>query len=49
MHGGSQGSGAPANNRNALKHGRYTRQMREQRQVMAAFIRECEDMLCDLE
>ena len=26
MHGGAQGSGAPRNNKNALKHGLYTRE-----------------------
>lgn len=27
MHGGAKGSGAPKGNRNALKHGYYTREM----------------------
>jgi uncharacterized protein YjcR len=26
MHGGAQGSGAPPGNKNALKHGQYTRE-----------------------
>jgi glucans biosynthesis protein len=26
MHGGAAGSGAPRGNKNALKHGRYTRE-----------------------
>ena len=29
MHGGATGSGAQAGNRNALKHGRYTRELLE--------------------
>jgi hypothetical protein len=31
MHGGAEGSGAPRSNKNALKHGRYTREAIEQR------------------
>ena len=27
MHGGATGSGAPAGNRNALRHGRYSRDL----------------------
>ena len=34
MHGGAAGSGAPRGNKNALKHGRYTRErIEENRQV----------------
>lgn len=29
MHGGAAGSGAQAGNRNALKHGRYAQELRE--------------------
>ena len=31
MHGGSKGSGAPAGNRNALKHGTYTKAAKDMR------------------
>ena len=31
MHGGAKGSGAPKGNRNALKHGFYTRASEEER------------------
>ena len=31
MHGGAKGSGAPKGNKNALKHGTYTREALEQR------------------
>jgi uncharacterized protein YjcR len=31
MHGGAEGSGAPRGNKNALKHGRFTREAFEQR------------------
>nr|WP_283810411.1 HGGxSTG domain-containing protein [Bradyrhizobium guangdongense] len=34
MHGGAEGSGAPRRNRNALKHGLFTKKSRaEQRQI----------------
>jgi uncharacterized protein YjcR len=32
MHGGAPGSGAPRGNKNALKHGLYTRQALDERQ-----------------
>ena len=31
MHGGAAGSGAPSGNQNALKHGMYTREARDER------------------
>ncbi len=31
MHGGANGSGAPCGNKNALKHGGYTKEARERR------------------
>lgn len=34
MHGGAVGSGAPLGNRNAWRHGRYTRDAREQRALL---------------
>ena len=34
MHGGATGSGAPGGNRNALKHGRYSREVLEFRRAM---------------
>jgi glucans biosynthesis protein len=40
MHGGAPGSGAPKGNRNALKHGLYTREAIEERRLLRAFIRE---------
>ena len=44
MHGG-KGSGAPAGNQNALKHGLYRREEREFRQEMRQLIREGRDLL----
>jgi uncharacterized protein YjcR len=40
MHGGAIGSGAPAGNRNALKHGRYSREVLEFRHAMRQLLRE---------
>lgn len=49
MHGGARGSGAPKGNRNAIKHGRYTKEEREWRRMIAGLMRECEEALRDLE
>ena len=43
MHGGAAGSGAPAGNRNALKHGRYTRELIEFRRAVRKLLRESAD------
>ena len=40
MHGGAPGSGAPAGNQNALKHGRYTRQAIADRKALRELIRQ---------
>ena len=40
MHGGAAGSGAPKGNQNALKHGLYTREARQERQAVNDFIRQ---------
>ena len=39
MHGGAPGSGAPRGNKNALKHGRNTREAIEQRRQLRALLR----------
>jgi hypothetical protein len=39
MHGGAAGSGAPLGNKNALKHGRYTRAAKRDRQIFQALLR----------
>jgi uncharacterized protein YjcR len=44
-HGGAQGSGAPKGNRNAVKHGAFTKEALEHRAQMRALIREAEDLL----
>jgi glucans biosynthesis protein len=40
MHGGAPGSGAPRGNRNALKHGRHTRNVIEERRQLRALLRQ---------
>jgi hypothetical protein len=39
MHGGAHGSGARPGNRNALRHGRYSRELIEFRQAMRELLR----------
>jgi glucans biosynthesis protein len=39
MHGGAKGSGAPKGNRNAWKHGRWSREAIEARRSLIALIR----------
>jgi glucans biosynthesis protein len=50
MHGGAKGSGAPTGNRNALRHGRHTKEaiaerkaLRELIRASTAFLEEIED------
>jgi hypothetical protein len=40
MHGGAPGSGAPRGNKNALKHGYYTREAIEGRRQLQALLRQ---------
>jgi hypothetical protein len=40
MHGGAAGSGAPAGNQNAWKHGAYTSEILEMRRAVAAIVRD---------
>jgi glucans biosynthesis protein len=40
MHGGAPGSGTPARQQNALKHGRYTREALEGRRHLRELLRE---------
>ena len=46
MHGG-KGSGAPKNNKNALKHGAFTQQALQQRAELRALITEAQKLLQD--
>jgi hypothetical protein len=45
MHGGAPGSGAPRGNKNAMKHGRYTREAIEERRKMRDFLRQVRQQL----
>jgi hypothetical protein len=45
MHGGALGSGAPRGNKNALKHGHYTREAIEGRRQLQALLRQSRMLL----
>jgi uncharacterized protein YjcR len=45
MHGGAAGSGAPRGNKNALKHGRYTREAIEERRQLRALLRQSRSLI----
>ncbi len=49
MHGGAPGSGAPKDNKNAVKHGLYTREAIEQRKAMRQLMRDAEALLEDID
>jgi len=49
MHGGAAGSGAPVGNRNALKHGVYTREAIAERRAIYELLREARETLERLE
>jgi hypothetical protein len=49
MHGGAPGSGAPKNNRNALKHGLFTRDAIEERKQVQAIIGQSRKLLRGME
>jgi uncharacterized protein YjcR len=45
MHGGAEGSGAPKGNKNALKHGRYTKAAIKGRRELKKLMREATKFL----
>jgi uncharacterized protein YjcR len=49
MHGGALGSGAPRGNKNALKHGRYTREAIAERQHIRELVRQARKLLLQME
>lgn len=49
MHGGAKGSGAPIGNRNALKHGMYTRAAIADRKALRDLMRQWKDTLEEIE
>jgi uncharacterized protein YjcR len=48
MHGGAPGSGAPAGNQNARKHGRYTRAAIAERRSLQDLLRQSRKLLQDI-
>lgn len=48
MHGGAARSGAPKGNKNALKHGAFTRERLEERKEIMQLIRESQETLRDI-
>jgi uncharacterized protein YjcR len=49
MHGGAKGSGAPIGNRNALKHGMYTKAALEEQTALRSMIRQMNESLREIE
>jgi len=49
MHGGAPGSGAPRGNKNAQKHGLYTREAIAQRRQLAELMRQSRKLLLKIE
>jgi len=48
MHGGAEGSGAPKGNKNALKHGHYTKEAIEERRALGRIIRDANKLIGDI-
>jgi glucans biosynthesis protein len=49
MHGGAPGSGAPRGNKNALKHGLYSKAALEEQGKLRALIRQSKKLLQSIE
>jgi uncharacterized protein YjcR len=49
MHGGAPGSGAPRGNKNAVKHGLYTREAIAQRRQLVELMRQSRKLLLEIE
>jgi glucans biosynthesis protein len=49
MHGGAPGSGAPRGNKNALKHGRFTREAIEERRQLLNLLRQSRKLIQEIE
>jgi len=45
MHGGAPGSGAPLGNKNALKHGNYTREALDERRQLQDLLRQSRTLI----
>ncbi|WP_425474024.1 hypothetical protein [Sphingomonas montanisoli] len=44
IHGGAPGSGAPSGNKNALRHGHYTREARAARKRARELLAKCREL-----
>jgi uncharacterized protein YjcR len=49
MHGGAPGSGAPKQNKNALKHGMFTKEAIEARRQVRALVRQSRKFMQEIE
>ena len=49
MHGGAAGSGAPMGNRNALKHGAYTREAMDARARARSLLKSGKKLLAEID
>jgi hypothetical protein len=49
MHGGASGSGARRGNKNAFKHGRYTREAIEERRELQTLLRQSRMLIQEIE
>jgi uncharacterized protein YjcR len=49
MHGGAKRSGAPPGNKNALKHGMYTKAVLEEQKALRSMIREMKESLQEID
>ena len=49
MHGGAPGSGAPRGNKNAVKHGLYTKEAKAQRRQISELMRQSRKLLLQIE
>ena len=49
MHGGAHGSGAPRGNKNALKHGMYTKKVMEEERQCRELVRQSRKLLSEFE
>jgi glucans biosynthesis protein len=49
MHGGAPGTGAPRGNKNALRHGRFTREAIEERRQLQALLRQSRKLVQQIE
>ena len=49
MHGGAEGSGAPLGNKNALKHGLYTKEAFAERKYLRQLMRDAKRLIEEID